>query len=91
MRAHAHEGSGTAAHAVGVRYTADEAQAQEATRDGGEASSVEPEQRHVEQAPDIPGGLLRGTPTKSVGRAGSGAVLLTEDKLRPAARVCVRP
>lgn len=47
--------------------------AQEATLDGSEASSAEPAQRQVAQAPDSRGGFLRNAPTKAVWRAGSGA------------------
>lgn len=47
---------GIAAH-QSVRSAADEAQAQEATLDGGEASSAEDEKRRVEQPPDNRGGL----------------------------------
>ena len=57
----------------GVRSAADQAPAQEATLDGGEASSAEPAQRHFAQAPDSRGGFLRDAPTKAVWRAGSGA------------------
>ena len=88
------------AAATGVRPAAAGAPAQEATLAGDErpARSGRRPRRTLLTGR---GGFLRGAPTKSAGRAGgSGAALspgrvsergVTDDELRPAARVCGRP